>query len=480
MNAIGDPAGLADMMKCCAGGLMGLAVLASAGLAFGQAIPKGQPATYPDWLVVPPGDNQDTDYPMHRWRPQDPWPSGSAVIRCRRESNGDLDHCRAVSSSPPDADFGDGAALTANLSRAPSPPESALRPNGEVDVPVAFDGDAAKKIMLAQPRAPSHVVTSPNWKTRPDADDMSRVWPVEATRMGVGGAAKVICYVTVEGLLDRCRIVSETPDGAAFGDATLLLTRYFSMTPKTVDGQPVAGATVVFTVRFQNPGGPRDIPQGAVTKVLSTPIWAQAPTLPEIDGAFPPAEVGKVDLAHIVLRCSIRRNGELYACDTDTESPRRQDFAAAAQRLVKGFKLDIESYGDTRYWEALVDVPITLIAPGKAADGQITDPIWVRSIDPAKAQALYPDAAANAGVKTGRAVVDCVVDHSGQLSGCKVISETPPGLGFGNAAVQIAGVMAINPWTLQGRPVEGAHIRLPLRLNFAPMQAPTTAVAPKP
>jgi TonB family protein len=459
--------------------LTALVGLALSGVAFGQAAPAGRSVTFPDWLTLPPESASVNEYPSSRWSPKDPWPSGSAVVRCHRQSDGDLDHCRVISETPDNAGFGNVAALAANLSRAASPPPGAIEPDGEVDISVTFDGVAAKA-MLAAPRGPRHVVTNPDWKTRPSADDLSRVWPVEATRMGVSGSAKVICYVTADGLLDRCRIVSETPDGAGFGDATLLLTRYFSMTPKTVDGQPVAGASVIFTVRFQNPEGPRAIPQQAVTKVLSTPIWAQVPALSEVDGAFPPDEVGKVDLAHIVLRCSIRRTGELYACDTDTANPRRPDFTRAAQRLVKDFKLDIASYGDVRYWEALVDVPITLIAPGKAADSEITDPTWVRSIDPNKAQALFPDAAASAGVKTGRAIVDCMVDHSGHLSACKAVSETPAGLGFGEAAIQIANVLQLNPWTLQGRPVDGDHIRLPLRLNFAPTPGPAPAAASKP
>jgi hypothetical protein len=47
-------------------------------------------------------------------------------------------------------------------------------------------------------------------------------------------------------------------------------------------------------------------------------------------------------------------------------------------------------------------------------------------------------------------------------------------MGFGAAALEIAAVVAMNPWTAQGDPVDGARIRLPLRLEL-PKEAPTPA-----
>ena len=41
-----------------------------------------------------------------------------------------------------------------------------------------------------------------------------------------------------------------TPSGQGFGDAAKRLARYFRMSPKTMDDQPVEGAAVRIPLRF--------------------------------------------------------------------------------------------------------------------------------------------------------------------------------------------------------------------------------------
>ena len=92
---------------------------------------------------------------------------------------------------------------------------------------------------------------------------------------------------------------------------------------------------------------------------------------------------------------------------------------------------------------------------------------------------LYPAKAADTGVKTGRGVVNCAVAAGAKHSGCKMESEDPPGLGFGDSAVAVLVNFTVNPWTDDGHPVDGSLVHLPVRMNEAE-PAPATPVPAKP
>src|ERR1700687_230793 len=72
---------------------------------------------------------------------------------------------------------------------------------------------------------PTPVVTNPSWSKIPDWRDLERFWTAKAR--GVSGFARISCRVTSRGLLDQCSVLSETPEGAGFGGAALLLAPLF-------------------------------------------------------------------------------------------------------------------------------------------------------------------------------------------------------------------------------------------------------------
>lgn len=90
---------------------------------------------------------------------------------------------------------------------------------------------------------------------------------------------------------------------------------------------------------------------------------------------------------------------------------------------------------------------------------------------------LAPPQALKAGVGGGKGEVDCLVRVDGALSDCKLVGETPVGLGYGEAALRATALIRMHPATRDGTPFE-ARVRLPIRwpsliVNPSPLVTPS-------
>ncbi|ANP44923.1 hypothetical protein ATE48_02775 [Candidatus Viadribacter manganicus] len=83
----------------------------------------------------------------------------------------------------------------------------------------------------------------------------------------------------------------------------------------------------------------------------------------------------------------------------------------------------------------------------------ITNPVWIER--PRNPERFYPRQAFMRGVG-GEVVLQCDVDTDGRMV-CVVVSETPEGQGFGDAALRIAAGHVMRPATQNGAPARGRY-----------------------
>lgn len=376
---------------------------------------------------------------------------GKASLDCLINVRGLAEDCQVAAESPAGREFGAAALkLTSSFQYHPARGKDGPTPY-RMYVSVVF----------SQTDRPA------DWYKRPTPEQLRAAWPTKAYRAGMSGKVELDCQVNTHGLLEDCHVLSETPPGQNFGTAAMLLTPQFLLTPAVVDGEPAPSRVrMPITFEYQGTPGRDEMPLGGAI-LVSHPVWTAAASFADLGAAYPKSGGGAP--GYVAFRCELKKTGDLRNCDVTREEPTGKGFESAARKLVHLFRADVTPQMMALRDTMEVNLPIRLIDPASPdfVDRRMGVPMWTMQLDPNRVQRLFPAAAVARGVKTGRGVADCRVTPQGALTDCTPLPATPDGLGFSEAAVQVAQVMKLNPWTDAGGPVDGVRLRLPIRFKLA-------------
>lgn len=211
---------------------------------------------------------------------------------------------------------------------------------------------------------------------------------------------------------------------------------------------------------------------GMLALAAATPAWAAKPdaatVIPKLVEAQASCRPQPVQTQVELTRCSLSATDVVWrAYDLDADMQKAQN-AYQQEMLTIAQAADAGSISAEVQFRRVKSAEQTLRQAVFGRGVRVTDP----GLDPTRMPTredlvpLYPTKAATER-KDGTAMMSCRVMRDGVLSACWIISEVPPGYGFGQAAIALSKLLKGRPATLNGQPIDGAEIRFALGFDPA-------------
>jgi TonB family protein len=321
-------------------------------------------------------------------------------------------------------------------------------------------------------------IINPDWASRPDGRQVAEAYPPLAVLLRIEGRSTLSCTVSSEGQLRNCVTQETTPTGLGFDGAALKLAESFRMTPKREDGRATSSGTVRIPVRFVLPedtrrhtGAAPDI--GAPTSpgaaalalqlapLLSRDIIARQNAAAEIASDEAAGSIDEQTKAQAMRALSEATRaaaadwgkvlaGAYAAAMTESElqatleflsNPAGADLEARRIRVLLA-QAPIQAQFETTTSALARDKFCAQTACGvdrwQPPEGvALVNPPWSRQPAEYDIQNRAPPIMSLLGL-SGWAQINCVAQPSGRLDSCFVARESPKGLHFGAAALQLS------------------------------------------
>jgi TonB family protein len=203
---------------------------------------------------------------------------------------------------------------------------------------MASSGLAAPK---SEPAAPSRL--QPDWLAEPSFQDLAKAYPPEALKQGVNGRTQISCSVEADGRLSACAVISETPSGMGFGQASLSLADRFRMKPEAARAAVAGGPKVTVPIRWA---------------MVTSPDWLTIPNGENFYQNYPSRGMEEGVAGAARVRCQIKADGRLADCFVVSETPLGFGFGAATVKLARYFRMRPMMLDGKPVDGAVVEVPV--------------------------------------------------------------------------------------------------------------------------
>jgi len=173
--------------------------------------------TNPSWITRPSGADFAQFYPPAA---MEQGVVGFAQLMCTVKLD-TTTTCAVTYESPEGWGFGEAAlGISQSFRMAPSTQDGVAVAGGLASVPIRF----ATHVSGEETR--DWGVVLPQWEAAPNLERVNAVYPLRARAQSVRGRATLSCTVDEDRTLS-CDVVRETPEGAGFGAAALVLASEF-------------------------------------------------------------------------------------------------------------------------------------------------------------------------------------------------------------------------------------------------------------
>ncbi|HYD89489.1 MAG TPA: energy transducer TonB [Vitreimonas sp.] len=197
---------------------------------------------------------------------------------------------------------------------------------------------------------------------------------------------------------------------------------------------------------------------------ITEPVWLTEPPQAQFHYPFSTSEYQ----ARVPLQCRVERD-TLAHCEAP--SGVAENFRAAAIEAASQARIAAQDGGgaptDGRPIAVMVRFPTmplpVAVDPPPAPPNLpvVTSPTWLQRPTAQDFVRYYPSEALRQGVN-GEALLECIVGHDGRLT-CVIVSASPEGAGFEQAALRVSRHFRMAPMTRDGQPTSGGRVRIPIR-----------------